>query len=436
MMQRFLSLVVAAGTFLIAVTIIALYLYQRPTTLRVAVARGSDSQLLLATMNQEFSRARTDLRLRLVAVADSRDAAKAIEEHNVDLAVIRSDLAQPPNAQTALILEHQLLVIATPADSKLSSVADLKGKHVVLASPELMAGESDSVLNMVEEQYALSPNTFERKAVDIGDFGDFGDLLARGEVDAMVALGRFDSPRLSHIIHTLTRNGPPSFLAVGDAAAMAKKNQGIEATSLLRGAFGGGPSLPAEDIQTIGVTLRLVADSDLANSVVGELVRQILAQRRAVAAKIAVANDIETPDTDKGDALPTHPGAAAFIDDEEESFFDRYSDMIYIGAMVGSLFISVGATLLSRMTVRGYEQFDQFLEKALQILKDAREAPDVQSLQSLELQIDDILTRTLAAGRMPKLDSHQLAGLTLAVEQARLALKDRRRALIGGTTQA
>jgi hypothetical protein len=98
--------------------------------------------------------------------------------------------------------------------------------------------------------------------------------------------------------------------------------------------------------------------------------------------------------------------------------------------------ISVGATLLSRITVRGYEQFDHLIEQALQILKDAREAPNLESLQNLELQIDEILTRTLATGRMPKLDVHQLAGLTLAVEQARLALMDRRRVLSGGTTHA
>lgn len=432
-MLRFLSLAVAIGTFLIATTIIVLYLYQRPTNLRVAVARGSDSQRLLATLNQEFSRARTDLRFRLVPVSDSRAAAKTMEDHNVDLAVIRSDLGQPTNAQTALILEHQLLVIATPPDSKISSIADLKGKHILLLSSELTAGESETVLDMLEEQYALPPNTFERKAADNADLAG---LLAENAVDAVVAFGRLDSPQLSTIIRTLSRNGPPSFLAVGDAAAMAKKHQGLEATTLLRGAFGGGPSLPAEDIQTIGVTLRLVADSDLANSVVGELVRQVLAQRAAVATKIPVANDIETPDTDKGEAFPTHPGAAAFIDDEEETFFDKYSDIIYIGAMVGSVFISLGATLISRITVRGYEQFDQLLGSALQILKDAREAPNLESLQSLELQIDDILTRTLAAGRMPKLDSHQLAGLTLAVEQARLALKDRRRTLIGGSVQA
>ena len=37
-----------------------------------------------------------------------------------------------------------------------------------------------------------------------------------------------------------------------------------------------------------------------------------------------------------------------------------------------------------------------------------------------------ILTQSLAAAQMPKLDGHQLAALSLAVQQARLAIADRR----------
>jgi hypothetical protein len=59
-------------------------------------------------------------------------------------------------------------------------------------------------------------------------------------------------------------------------------------------------------------------------------------------------------------------------------------------------------------------------------LKSGREAPDLETLSKLEIQIDEILTQSLAAGEMPKLDGHQLAALTLAVQQARLAIAERR----------
>ena len=80
--------------------------------------------------------------------------------------------------------------------------------------------------------------------------------------------------------------------------------------------------------------------------------------------------------------------------------------------MVGSILVSGFATLASRMAVSGYARFDRLLEEALMILKAGREAGDLETLAKLEIQIDAILTRSLAAGEMPKLDGHQLAGLT------------------------
>ena len=394
-MRRFLTLVVSIGGLLIAVAVIGLYFFERPTILRAAVTRGSESQKLLAGLNQEFARDHTDLRLHLAPVADPGTAAKAIESGNADLAVVRSDASLPPNAATALILEHHLLVVIIPAGSEVANIADLKGKRVV--SVDLASdGGGGSLLDALEEQYALPSQTLPRKPLDANELVV---RLAKKEIDAVLAFGRFNSPQMSRVVRIMSQNGLPSFLAIGDAAAMAKKNPGIEATTLLRGAFGGGPSLPSNDVQTIGVTLRLVADNDLGNAVVADLVRQTLAHRTAVAAKLSVANDMETPDTDKGEALPTHPGAAAFIDNEEESFFDRYSDLIYIGAMGASLLASVGATLINRIAVKGYEQFDLLLEQSLEILKRARDAEDIDSLRVLELQIDEILTRTLATGQ-------------------------------------
>ena len=55
-MQRYLLLAIALGTGLIALAIIGIYFYERPTFLRVAVAHGSESQKLFTALNQEFVR--------------------------------------------------------------------------------------------------------------------------------------------------------------------------------------------------------------------------------------------------------------------------------------------------------------------------------------------------------------------------------------------
>src|SRR6202030_4755444 len=51
-------------------------------------------------------------------------------------------------------------------------------------------------------------------------------------------------------------------------------------------------------------------------------------------------------DTEKGSAEAVHPGAAAYYDNNEESFMDRYGDWLYITAMAFSGLGSVIAAML------------------------------------------------------------------------------------------
>ncbi len=426
-MQRILLLAIALGTGLAALAIVGFYFYERPTFLRVAVARGGEQQRLLVALNQEFVRTHADLRLRLVPTADERAAAKSMEDGKVDLAVVRSDVAMPTDASTVLILAHEYAVIVAPAGVKFANVPDLKGKRVAIIASGHSGDENEKLLDTIESQYSLPPDAIKKKLVDQSDLPK---LLREGAFDAVLAFGAFDSPRLAEVVETVSQAATPPaspvFIPILEAGAIAKKFPGLESAEILRGAFGGSPSRPAEKMETLGATIRLVARNNLANATVGDVTRLILANRAAAAITAPSANHIEAPETEKGGVLPTHPGAAAFLDGEEETFLDRYSDFIYIGAMVGSVLISALATLASRLTVQGYARFDKLIEQTLTILKDGREAKDSQALDKAELEIDEILTQSLAAKDMPKLDAHQLAALSLAVQQARVAIAERR----------
>jgi TRAP-type uncharacterized transport system substrate-binding protein len=426
-MRRFFPVILASGAALIALATVGIYFYERPTLLRVAVPRGSEYQKLLSALNQEFIHGHADIRFKIVPTAGEHAAATAIEDKNVDLAVVRSDIAMPTNAQTALILAHYSAVILAPPHATFTNFSELSGKRIAVIETETSDDANRNLLATIESQYSLAPDSIKRVATSVSELPR---LLQAGEIDAVFTFGLFDAPHIAEAVSAVSsdgaRVGAPVFVPVREAKAIAEKLPGLEQNEILRGAFGGSPSRPAENIETIGATVRLVADNDLDSSIVGEVTRLILANRAAAAATTPVANHIEAPSTDKGEVLPTHPGAAAFLDGEEQSFFDKYSDLIYIGAMVGSILVSGFATLASRMAVSGYARFDRLMEEALTILKAGREAGDMETLAKLEIQIDAILTRSLAAGEMPKLDGHQLAGLTLAVQQARLAIADRR----------
>ncbi len=426
MWRVFLSMLAAAAG-LVAVATIGLYFYERPTMLRIAVPRGSDYQKLLVILNQEFVREREDIRFRIVPTGDEKAATKAISERHADLAVVRSDISMPTNAETVLIFAHYSVVVVAPPGKSFANFSNLRGKTVVVVETETSGDANRDLLAMIESEYSIAPGDI--KAVSVTP-NDLAKLLGELPVDALFVFGPFDSPQILDAIKIISGGDgvsrAPDFVPILEASALAQKFPGLEANQILRGAFGGSPPRPSENVETVGGTARLVARNDLDNSTVAEVTRLVLANRAVAATTVPIANHIEAPSTDKGKVLPTHPGAAAFLDGEEETFFDKYSDMIYIGAMVGGVIVSGLATLASRLAVSGHVRFDQLLETALTILKSGREADSLEALAKLEIQIDEILTRSLAAAEMPKLDNHQLAALTLAVQQARLAIADRR----------
>jgi hypothetical protein len=76
--------------------------------------------------------------------------------------------------------------------------------------------------------------------------------------------------------------------------------------------------------------------------------------RRSLQSEVPIAAAMEKPDTEKGSAEAVHPGAAAYYDNNEESFMDRYGDWLYISAMAFSGLGSVIAAMfgLSRARAR------------------------------------------------------------------------------------
>ena len=94
---------------------------------------------------------------------------------------------------------------------------------------------------------------------------------------------------------------------------------------------------------TISFSHHIVARKGLSETTVATLARQLFAARQQLMAEFPLAAKIETPDTDKDAVIPAHPGAAAFVDGEEKTFLDKYSDYIWWGLMALSATGSLGA---------------------------------------------------------------------------------------------
>ena len=125
-----------------------------------------------------------------------------------------------------------------------------------------------------------------------------------------------------------------------------------------------------------------------------------------------MASRMEAPSTDRDAALPVHPGAAAWLDGEEETFLEKYSDFIYIGAMVLSVLASAAAALASRLTAADHSRIDDMMARLMAMLGEARRAASDEELDLLEEEADTILIEALQHPMRPSLDTQRATAFT------------------------
>jgi TRAP-type uncharacterized transport system substrate-binding protein len=77
------------------------------------------------------------LRLKIAPNVDNAKALAQFDRKEANLAVLRTDAKVPPRARALAILDHDLVLVLSPGDKKIKSVADLKKKKIaVLADSE------------------------------------------------------------------------------------------------------------------------------------------------------------------------------------------------------------------------------------------------------------------------------------------------------------
>src|SRR6266849_10400977 len=112
-MVRATLIAIFVGGVLFAAALIAfLFFSLQPATLRIAVGPpGSDNVKLIQAVAQAFAREPRFVRLQPVVTDGAGDSAAALGEAKVDLAIIRTDVKVPKDAQSVAIFRKNLVVL-------------------------------------------------------------------------------------------------------------------------------------------------------------------------------------------------------------------------------------------------------------------------------------------------------------------------------------
>jgi TRAP transporter TAXI family solute receptor len=430
-MRKTLLALVAALLVALGGAAAALYFYQRPTTLVVAAPLLAEDQRLMAAAAHLFSEEHKQVHLRLVSVADSAAGAALLDNGKADLAVMRSDIALTTSAQILAILHRNATLLLAPGGSKLRKIRDLRGKRIGVVHEIATMDPNARLLQTLLEQYdvpaekvtlvSLSPN-------------EVRGAIESNRVDAIFAVAALQTSLANDIVNAVS--GPlkkgPVFIAIDEAKAISKRFPALEPLEIERGAFVGDPPRPARAIDSLSVSVLLMARSSLRDEVAATVTRLFFSHRGAIALAAPLATAIEAPSTDHAGAIPVHQGALDYLDDNERDFFERYSDFIYIGAMFLSLIGSGAAALASRLNEGAHVHVEHLTETLLELLRAARSATTTQELDGYEREADEAMMKMLGDRNLRNLGAPSLHLVSLALDQTRRAIEERRQALVTG----
>ncbi len=420
------SLLMLAIAFVLGLTALGaaiVYFASAPTVLRIAVGPvGSEDTRIVVTILQTFAREKHPVRLRLVPSDSPLASADLLRTGKADLAIVRSDGNVPPNAATVAILHRDALLIMAPADKTIRTVADLAGRRIGL----LRSGVLDQkLLDLVLMRNGIDPARTERVMLRPNDIRT---AVQSGQVDAVLFVGPPAGTNAARIFADLFLDDgrAPAIIRLADSEAIAQSSPVVEATTVLRGTFGGSPPRPAENIETIAVTHRLVADRALKDQVVADLAKSLFEIRQSVAAEIPNFARIEAPDTETLGPMLVHPGAATYFEGEQKSFIEQYGEWIYIAIMGVSLLGSVIAALLSRQLSGRPPAGTGDIDRLLMLLRRARLAESEDDLDEIQEEADEVFGRTLERAAAARIDETVMSAFTIALSEVRAAVDERR----------
>jgi TRAP transporter TAXI family solute receptor len=429
-------LLIAAGLLVFAAIVGAVFLLSRPTTLRIAVGpAGSDDQKLIQSLAQIFITENSPVRLAVIPTAGAVESLGLLAAGEADLAVGRTDEEIPKGAGSVAILRKNVVVLWAPSGaprkgakkdskSKIKEIGDLDGHRVgVLGRTPLNV----NLLKVILSESGLNPDkvTISRFAIS-----QIAEMVRDPSIDAFMTVGPLDSKITADAINTTARlRGEPTFIPIDVSDAIAQKHPLYESEEIPGSSFTSSPARPDDKIDTVGVNHLIVAPKSLSETTAGAFTRALFTVRPALARDDPGASKIQKPDTDKDAAIPAHPGAAAYIDGNERTFLDKYSDYFWGAILLLSVLGSVFAWLRHYMKRDERSVTSEHRDKLLAAIAQVRKTDSIEELDSLQNDADDFLREMLQCYDDGAIDEGDLAAYSLVLEQFHHAVADRRAAI-------
>jgi TRAP-type uncharacterized transport system substrate-binding protein len=364
------------------------------------------------------------MHLKIVPNADNAKALAQFDRREADLAVLRTDGKIPPRARALAILEHDVLLLISPGNKKIQSLAELKKKKIAV----LAQGDNNAafVRNMLEIPDSPEGNSKVQMAPPNSTLDK---LFSSGGYGAVIAIAHASAIVKDKTFEQYAKRTGFTLNAIDESKTLTRRNPGISEETLATGMLSSAPLLPDDDLDTIGLQWLLVAQSRMSSATAGELARTIYENKAELALENGFASKIEPADVDKNAFIVAHQGVAEYLNDTGKSFIERYSDLLYLAAAALSIIGSIFVGIYTKVTRVAPEKASQLATAILDIGERIAHATTLDAIDTLQDELETILRGAVIGLRDGTISSDGLDTFKLGYEFVRDEIGMRRESL-------
>jgi NMT1-like family len=310
-------------------------------------------------------------------------------------------------------------------DANKFKVTQLAGKRVGIvtgneASPDL--------LNVVLNHYGVPIDKVQVSQIDPANLAE---AIRKNAVDVLFVAGAATGPAIGDAVTAATRSGvAPTFIEIDQADGIAKRDIAFDSVEIDAGTFGGIPPTPNDKLTSLSFAEYLVARRSFSHNSVAELAKLIYTSRLSIAAQMGGDVKIEAPSTDKDADAVVHQGALDYLNDSQQSFFDKYGDDIFYGMLIFPVFGSAIAGLASYLRSDSRTRRLRLLQRVLDLVRKVPAAQTLEAIEHLQAEADTLVIAIIHLSEHEEFDESVRMSFSFALDQLRFATAARRAAII------
>jgi TRAP-type uncharacterized transport system substrate-binding protein len=475
MFLRHTWLVTILGTIVLGGVIWAgIYYSTKATPIRIAAGPpGSSNAKIVQILSDLVAKNHDRLKLQLVATDSANASAQALSNRSADLAIVPTTVGKSPDWPVIVILRQNVIALIVPApppppaaaptkktkaakpakpakpaktkdadsdadntdddstkDANKFKVTQLAGKRVGIVTGN---EASQDLLDVVLNHYGVPIDKVQVSQVDPANLAE---AVRKNTVDVIFVAGAPTGPAISDAVTAATRNGvAPTFIEIDQADGLAKRNIAFDSITIDAGTFGGVPPTPSDDLKSLSFPEYLVARRSFSHNSVAELAKLIYTSRLTIAEQMGGDVKIEAPKTDKDADALVHQGALDYLNDSQQSFFDKYGDDIFYGMLIFPVFGSAIAGVASYLRSDSRTRRLRLLQRALDLVRKVPAAQALEAIEHLQTEADNLVIAIIHLSEHEEFDESVRMSFAFALDQLRFAIAARRAAIIehGGT---